>query len=79
MHVYCQHTAVYPPKTCTDSKLFSIDKLTDKLKYNKLDDVRDNVHEVNNELTNMNAAANCIITVTLLILTLMRPITISYV
>lgn len=40
MHVYCQHTAVYPKKTkkkpCTDSKLFSIDKLTDKLKYNKL-------------------------------------------
>lgn len=41
--------------------------------------MRDNVHEVNNELTNMNAAANYIITVTLLILTLMRPITISYV
>lgn len=31
--------------------------------------MRDNVHEVKNELTNMNAAANCIITVTLLILT----------
>lgn len=38
--------------------------------------MRDNVHEVNNKLTNMNAAANCIITVTLLIFTLMRPIAI---